>query len=232
MTYLRIVVLSLLTAVTSAAHAEESTAITQLPQLDTKPVVEVSTPAMPEAAKGAPIKNFGVVVWKNPERGEKEGLVFRGGQPEGPEAYKFLGELGVKTIINLRTLRDTDQNLCAANGIECLDYSVIPVPGIKIHFHSNFKRAFAKAASEMEAGRKVFIYCQGGRHRTGALVSALTIRSVVCGKSYDKTELRNYMEKMLKDFGFYNLCGKALNSWANDIRGWAKNPEKNKWICE
>jgi hypothetical protein len=231
MDYKKNFILSLLMVAASAVHAEESSPVTQLLDLGAKPAAIVASPP-PAKVNASPIKNFGAVIWKDGDRAGMEGLVFRGGQPEGREGYGFLGQLGVKTVINMRTQKYSDQAQCSANGIECLDYSVVPFPGIPIKYHGNFKRAFARASTDMEAGRKVFVYCQGGRHRTGALVSALLIRKTACGKTYNKAELKASIEAMLKDFGFFNICGKILNSWANDIREWVENPEDNKWICE
>jgi len=230
MKYKKIIVLALAMAAATVVYAGDEYSVTQLPGLDSQPVVVVPRPAPHKEA--APIKNFGVAVWKNSGRGQPEGLVFRGGTPKGEAAFKFLSELGIKTTINLRMTYTDDQKLCAANGIECLEYGVIPIPIIDIVWHRDFRRAFSRSAAEMEAGHKIFISCQGGRHRTSALVAALTIRHAACGKSFDKAELRNYLEESLKEFGFHNFNGKLLGSWEHEILEWVDDFEENQWLCK
>ncbi|HBB67096.1 MAG: hypothetical protein A2X28_06855 [Elusimicrobia bacterium GWA2_56_46] len=227
----KIIVLALaMAAANTVAYAGDEYSVTQLPELDSQSVAVVSPPAPQKVA--APIKNFGVAVWKNSERGPREGLVFRGGTPMGEAAFKFLAELGIKTTINLRMTHTDDQQLCAANGIECLEYGVIPIPVINIVWHVDFRRAFARAAAELDAGHKIFISCQGGRHRTSALVAALTIRNAACGKAFDKEELRKHLEQSLEVFGFHNFNGKLLGSWEHEILEWVDDFEENQWLCE
>ena len=234
----KIVILSLLMTVAAAAYAQETPSIIgQLQDLNGKAVAVVPPPAVPaasSAAPGTPIKNFGVAIWRTAEGGQREGLVFRGAAPHGKEAFGFLGGLGVKTIIDFREIRHDDKDLCAANGIDCREFGIVPTPTTKLVRNEDFMQAFTLATDEMKAGRKVFIHCLGGHHRTGALVAALTIRDAACGKPFDKEELSRSLEKTLKEYGFYTNNGSIhrFTAWEKEIRGWAENFDDNQWLCQ
>ncbi|HAH32008.1 MAG TPA: hypothetical protein DCL44_06815 [Elusimicrobia bacterium] len=233
MKYKKISILLLLAATTAVSYAQGESPLAQLNQQDLPPVAVVPSPVASTATTKAPIKNFGVAISQNPERGKQEGLVFRGGEPVGEVAFRFLGELGVKTVISLRALHKSDKNLCAANNMECAEYDMVPVPGMDLSKSKSFMRAFKRAADEMDAGRKIFIYCQGGRHRTSAVVAALTIRDTACGKPFNRTELSSYLAKTLDEYGFHNSNGRAFfTAWEKEIRSWSEHFEDNQWLCK
>ena len=234
MGYKGIAILALLMGATAAVYAQEESPIRQLRNLDSQPAAVVPRPVAPNAGTDSPIKNFGVAIWKNSESGRQEGLVFRGAAPQGEAAFRFLGELGVKTVIDFRVMRHDDKELCADNSIECLEYGIIPTPTEKLVKDEEFMRAFTRAADDMKAGRKVFIHCLGGHHRTGALVAALMIRDAACDKPFDKAQLSDSMGKTLKEYGFYTTSGSLhrFTAWEKEIRGWVDNFEENQWLCK
>ena len=234
MIYRKIAFLTLLATTAATVYAQETSSIGQLKDLNINTVAVVPAPAVPDAETGAPIKNFGVAIWKDSESGRREGLVFRGAAPHGEAAFRFLGGLGVKTIIDFREIRHDDKDLCAFNGIECMEYGIVPTPTTKLVRNEDFMLAFTRATNDMKAGRKVFIHCLGGHHRTGALVAALTIRDAACGKPFNKEELSSSLEKTLKEYGFYTNSGNIhrFTAWEKEIRGWAENFDNNQWLCK
>ena len=227
-------ILALFMFAASAASAQDTSSIAQLQNLDLPPVIITQPPAAPDVRPDSPIKNFGVAIWRTAGNGQPEGLVFRGAAPEGEAAFKFLGELGVKTIIDFRELRHDDKGLCAANGLDCMEYGIVPTPTEKLAKNKNFMQAFTRTTEDMKVGRKVFIHCRGGHHRTGALVAALTIRETACGKPFNRDQLGDSLKTTLKEYGFYTHEGGVhrFTAWEKEIRGWAENMEENPWLCK
>lgn len=225
-------------ALAAGASAQEKPSLTQLGQLESSPaavrqVPDAAVPALPAAPEKAPIKNFGVAAWKILDRDRREAQLFRGGELKDEASLKYLRGLGVDTVISLRAMHDLDEKLCAAHNINCLEYGVVPVPGMGLARSKSFRKAFSRVVAEMKAGHKVFIYCQGGRHRTSAVVAAITVRETACGKTFNRTELSASLAKMLEDYGFHNSNGKAFfTAWEKEMRGWAENFEENQWLCE
>jgi len=106
------------------------TGIPLVPDKADVPVPAVPYMITPPITGNVPISNFGVAIWKDSENGKPEGLLFRGATPEGEAAFRFLGGLGVKTVINLQVTHTGDKELCAANGIECLEFRIVPSPTV------------------------------------------------------------------------------------------------------
>ncbi|MEI7530009.1 MAG: tyrosine-protein phosphatase [Elusimicrobiota bacterium] len=172
------------------------------------------------------------------------GIAYRGGNPS-PETYQFLKDRGVDTIINIRNMTKPNWKKCEETGIKCENYPVWALDpgilggvtyndrdlgGIVLHENKNFLKAFDAAVAELQAGRNIYIHCQGGTDRTGALATALTIRSYACGKNFDSHELKNEVMDTLHDFGFWTY---VFPSWKTEIRGWIDNFGQNKeWLCK
>lgn len=172
------------------------------------------------------------------------GIAYRGGNP-APETYKFLKKQGVDTIINIRNMTKPNYKLCEANGIKCVNHPVWALDpdilggvtvgdrelgGIILHKNKYFLDAFQAAVAELQAGKTIYIHCQGGTDRTGALAAALTIRSYACGKSFNSYELRENTMNTLQEFGFWNH---VFPSWEKEIKGWVDNfPENKEWLCK
>ncbi len=102
---------------------------------------------------------------------------YRGGCPT-QEGLKYLKQLGVKTIIDLRSGR------CAV-GSEKLKAEALGIRHINIPFRF-FKlppkdtdvRMFLQIAADIDS-RPAFVHCQHGKDRTGAMVAVYRI--AVCG---------------------------------------------------
>ena len=234
MDYKKILVLALAMSATAVAYSQEASSIDQLGQLEPRSAAAVPAPEAVITESGLPIINFGVAIWQNSESGAREGLVFRGAAPHGDAAFKFLGGLGVGTVIDFRVMRSDDKQLCADNKIDCREYSIVPTPTTKLTENSEFKEAFSRATAEIANGHKIYVHCRGGHHRTGALIAALTIRETACGRTFNKEQLGSSIEKTLIEYGFYTHSGgfHRFSSWEKEIRGWAENFEDNQWICK
>ena len=172
------------------------------------------------------------------------GIAYRGGNPSA-EAYKLLKGLGVETIINIRNMTKPNWELCEKIGITCINHPVWALDpviiggvtfydrelgGIVLHENKYFLDAFQAAVGELKNGKTIYIHCQGGTDRTGALAAALSIRSYACGKNFDSYELRENTMKTLQKFGFWNH---VFPTWGKEIKSWVDNFDQNKeWLCK
>jgi len=115
----------------------------------------------------------------------------RGAQP-GPEGFAQLRELGVTTVLNLRTFH-SDRDLCAAAG---LDYVKVSVQA----WESEQEEVLDVLAMLTDAERQpVFLHCQHGADRTGTM--AALYRMVVQGWSREQA-----IEEMTRGgYGFHSI---------------------------
>ena len=122
--------------------------------------------------------------------------LFRGAQPTR-EGFANLKALGVKTVVNLRSLH-SDRDLLPAD----MDYINIPMKGW--HVESEDLATFLKIAGDPER-QPVFVHCQRGADRTG--LACAVYRITVEGWSNDDAiaEMRD------GGFGFWS-------GWANIVR--------------
>ena len=184
--------------------------------------------------KNTRIKKFGVALWIEKAGAAPEGLVFIGPYLRGSDDYKFLSQLGVKTLMSLQALHHDDKKSCSAYEINCVQYKILASPFASFAKDPVFRRAFDQLVKDTTAGTKVYIHCMRGSHRTGALMSALTIRNTACGKQFDKAALRKDIEEaLIRDYGFDEFFfGFVLLKWHYEVLDWVDTFEENKWICE
>ncbi len=172
------------------------------------------------------------------------GIAYRGGMP-APATYGFLKKRGVETIINIRNMTKPNWDLCKGLGIKCVNHPVWALDpdilggvtvydrelgGIVLHENKYFLDAFNAAVAELQAGKTIYIHCQGGTDRTGALAAALTIRSYACGKNFQSNELRDSVMDTMQTFGFWNH---VFPTWGKEIKGWVDNfPQNKEWLCK
>jgi hypothetical protein len=180
------------------------------------------------------INDFGVALWREKAGAVPEGLVFIGASLEGNADYRFLSQLGVKTVLSLQALHHEDEILCSANGMDCVQYDVLASPIGSFSRNPMFRRALGRLVKDTTAGTKVYIHCLLGLHRTGALMSALTIRNTACGKRFNKAALRKEIEDALMcDYGYAKIFFRiVLVKWHLEVLSWVDNFEENQWLCE
>jgi hypothetical protein len=185
--------------------------------------------------KNTRIKKFGVALWSEKAAGiAPEGLVFIGPYLRGSDDYKFLSQLGVKTVMSLQALHHDDKKSCSAYELNCVQYKILASPFASFAKDPVFRKAFDRLVKDSSEGTKVYIHCMRGSHRTGALMSALTIRNTACGKLFDKAALHKDIEEaLMRDYGFDEFFfGFVLLKWHYEVLDWVDEFEKNQWICE
>ncbi len=95
---------------------------------------------------------------------------YRGAQPEASD-YPDLARLGVKTVIDLTSDgRQAEQDLVEHAGMQ---FYRIPLTTSQRPSESAVDR-FLKLVND-PANQPVFVHCQGGRHRTGAMTAVYRI---------------------------------------------------------
>lgn len=101
--------------------------------------------------------------------------LFRGAQPD-LAGFKYLRDLGVRTIINLREARDAER-LNEREIVESLGMKYVNIPIKDGNFFTRSRRipleairSFFQAVDASDSGM-VFVHCHRGADRTGALVS-------------------------------------------------------------
>ena len=202
------------------------------------PAPPVSIPSKQEILdqllKMTRIKKFGVALWSEKAGMAPEGLVFVGSSLGGSADYQFLSQLGVKTLLSMQALHHDDEISCSAYGMNCVRYGILASPFANFARNPVFRRAFDRLVKDTTAGTKVYIHCMKGMHRTGALMSALTIRNTACGKQFDKAALHKDIEEaLMRDYGFDEFFfGFVLLKWHYDVLDWVDQFEENQWICE
>jgi protein tyrosine/serine phosphatase len=130
------------------------------------------------------IKNFGKV----------NDHIYRGGQPKGDD-YRKLIELGVKTIVDLRS--DSEPGARAAAERAGMRYINLPMAP-KSYPQAEAAKRFLEIVND-QANGPVYVHCAGGRHRTGAMLAVY--RMEVEGWNIE----RAYQE--MKDYDFYTRFG-------------------------
>jgi protein tyrosine phosphatase (PTP) superfamily phosphohydrolase (DUF442 family) len=101
--------------------------------------------------------------------------LFRGAQPD-LAGFKYLRERGVRTIINLREVKDAER-LKEREIVESLGMKYVNIPVKDGNFFTRSRRippeairSFFQTIDASDAGT-VFVHCHRGADRTGALVS-------------------------------------------------------------
>ena len=123
-------------------------------------LMAIGLPAFAGSAPG--IKNFDQV----------DGHVYRGGQPTD-EGFQYLAHLGVKTIIDLREADDrakAEERLVSGAGMV---YVNVPMTGHTPPTGSEIQKILG--ILEDNTTGPVFVHCQRGADRTGAVIAAYHI---------------------------------------------------------
>jgi protein tyrosine phosphatase (PTP) superfamily phosphohydrolase (DUF442 family) len=129
---------------------------------------------------------------------------FRGAQPD-EDQYKELAAIGVKTVIDLRD----DAKRFAKSGAEQVGLRYINFPlGDKEFPAADAAQGFLKIVNDSR-NWPVYVYCAGGRHRTGAMTA-------VNRMTMDGWDIECAYREM-KEYGFYTRRGhKAMKEYVYD----------------
>lgn len=94
--------------------------------------------------------------------------IYRGSQPESPQDYDLLQDLGIRTIINLRTSDDLiaqEGEIAEARGMRFLSFPMNS-------FFAPKKSKINAILSELTRpeNQPVFVHCKHGKDRTGLVI--------------------------------------------------------------
>ena len=139
--------------------------------------------------------------------------LFRGAQPD-LEGFKYLRELGIRTIINLREAKDGER-LHERAIVESLGMKYVNIPVKDGNFFTRSRRIPPEAIrwffQEIDASDSgpVFVHCHRGADRTGALVSFYRIERHNWDSARAYTEARQIgmrswykgLQQQIEEFG-------------------------------
>jgi tyrosine-protein phosphatase SIW14 len=148
-------------------------------------------------------KVFGLIGLSNV--GRVSPCIFRGAHPL-PEGYETLKEMGIKTVINLRS-QHSEKDIVEAAGMQSIE---IPMSV----FRSTEIEKVNKIIDSMTNpdNQPVYLHCQLGQDRTGVVIAAYRMR--VDGWSLSETEAE------MQSFGFNDLwleLNKIVREYAESV---------------
>lgn len=131
--------------------------------------------------------------------------VYRGGQPTD-EGFQYLARLGVKTIVDLRESADrskAEERVVNGAGMQ---YVNVPMTGLTPPTEAEITKILALL--EDSATGPVFVHCQRGADRTGAVVAAYHIdhdkwdndRALQDAKAHSMSYFQFPRQKYIRDF--------------------------------
>lgn len=111
------------------------------------------------------------------------GVMYRSGQLEADELERAIGELGIRTVVNLGSKHDWDEPVCRAQGVKYVDLPVgdvwamcgVPAPNQTAGGEPYDLRPLWELLESPEA-QPILIHCWGGVHRTGVASAIYRIR--------------------------------------------------------
>lgn len=120
--------------------------------------------------------------------------IYRGAQPKGEE-YQQLANLGIKTVVDLRSDADKDSKAEAERaGLRYINLGMVN----KKYPEANAAEKFLEVANNQE-NWPLYVHCAGGRHRTGSMIAVyrMTMDNWTIDRAYDE----------MKKFDFYTSRG-------------------------
>ncbi len=126
--------------------------------------------------------------------GQVNERIYRGAQPSGDQ-YNELAALGIRTVVDLRGDAKKDSRARAERA--GLRYVNLPL-GDKSYPQADASSRFLEIVND-EANWPVYVYCAGGRHRTGAMIAVyrMNVDHWTIVQSYDE----------MKKYDFYTSGG-------------------------
>lgn len=122
--------------------------------------------------------------------------VYRGAQPTD-EGLRYLAKIGVKTVIDLRGAGEGRQNEESVVSAAGMKYINVPMTGLTPPSDSEITRILSLL--EDSAAGPVFVHCQRGADRTGAVIASYRI-------DHDKWDnARALKEAMANGMSFFQL---------------------------
>ena len=98
--------------------------------------------------------------------------VYRGGQPTA-EGFKYLAQIGVKTVLDLR--EDDSRSLAEEQAVKALGMQFVGVPMSGLTPPTPAQITKILSLLEDTTGGPVFVHCRRGADRTGAVIAAYRI---------------------------------------------------------
>ena len=143
--------------------------------------------------------------------------VYRGGQPSD-DGFRYLAKLGVKTIIDLREAGDRAQAEERAVTGSGMTYVNIPMTGLTPPTEAETAKILA--ILEDSNGGPVFVHCQHGADRTGAVIAAYHIdhdqwenaRALKDAKAHSMSPFQLPRQAYIRTFRAHTVDAKATTT--------------------
>jgi tyrosine-protein phosphatase SIW14 len=116
--------------------------------------------------------------------------VYRGNQPL-PDGYKTLKEMGIRTVINLRS-RHSEKKAVEDAGMNYMEFPISMIKNLKRENVRQIVNAMADPKNQ-----PVYVHCALGRDRTGIVTAIYRIEKQ--GWPFDEAE------QEMQDFGFNDI---------------------------
>jgi protein tyrosine/serine phosphatase len=155
--------------------------------------VAESQPSENHERTGAPVvllsgariseKVFGLTGLSNV--GRVSPAIFRGAQPL-PEGYKTLKEMGIKTVINLRS-QHSEKDVVEAAGMQSIEFPMDIFRSVDIEKVNNIINSMIDPANQ-----PVYVHCKLGEDRTGVVIAAYRMRIGGWLLSEAKAEMQSF----------------------------------------
>ncbi len=172
-------------------------------------VVSAAAPSRDDALSRVSISNFAMV----------DADYYRGAQPKGDD-YADLAALGIKTVIDLT--KDGESGEQRAVEAQGMNFHRIPMTTHSRPDEGAVRRFLALVNDP--ANQPVYVHCQGGRHRTGAMTAVyrMTEQGWTADRAYAEMKRhefdKGYFHEDLKQF-VYDYFGNLGRSRAAAAAG-------------
>lgn len=143
-----------------------------------------------------------------PNAGKISGALFRGGQPKAA-AFEQLKQLGVTTVVNLRTWKHEVES--ERKRVESLGLRFIPIPVSGWAPPSDEQVAQFLALFHDKPGERIFVHCKFGDDRTGVMIAAYRIAE-------NRWSAKQAIQEMYF-FGFHKHWHPSMETYVRNFPG-------------
>jgi tyrosine-protein phosphatase SIW14 len=154
-------------------------------------------------------RNFGVV---------RPGILYRSGQPTPAGLEKVVAEYGIRTVVSLRPVRDTDgspdtweEELCGRLGVRHV--RIAPDDNQGEAWLGRMAEGFLKVMDE-PANAPVLVHCFAGRDRTGTMCAGFRME-------YDGWTTEQALAEM-REFGFEPEKDAAAQAYTRFVQSYQR----------